>query len=102
MDESVIAWWSNTINQIYQRVPDMAGYLVKADSEGQPGPLTYSRTLADGANFFVNAVKPYGGIVMFCAFVYDNHLYESNWKDNRANAAVEFPEALAASSTTMS
>jgi len=90
MDESVIAWRSNTTDQIYQRVPDMAGYLVKADSEGQPGPLTYSRTLADSVNLFGNAVKPHGGIVMFRAFVYDNHLNESNWKDDRANDAVEF------------
>ncbi|KAF2197693.1 alpha-glucuronidase [Delitschia confertaspora ATCC 74209] len=90
LDTSVISWWNNVTNQIYSRVPDMAGYLVKANSEGQPGPLTYNRTLADGANMFAKVAKPHGGIVMFRAFVYDNHLNESHWKDDRANAAVEF------------
>ncbi|KAF2473555.1 alpha-glucuronidase [Lindgomyces ingoldianus] len=90
LDPSVDAWWTNITNQIYKRVPDMAGYLVKANSEGQPGPLTYNRTLADGANMFARATKPHGGVVMFRAFVYDNHINESNWKNDRANAAVEF------------
>ncbi|KAF2121598.1 alpha-glucuronidase [Lophiotrema nucula] len=90
LDPSVDAWWTNTTNTIYKRVPDMAGYLVKANSEGQPGPLTYNRTLADGANMFARAVKPHGGVIMFRAFVYDNHINESNWKNDRANAAVEF------------
>lgn len=89
LDASVIKWWSNVTDQIYQRVPDMAGYLVKADSEGQPGPQVYNRTLAQGANLFANALQPYGGIVMFRAFVY-NKLNESNWKADRANAAVDF------------
>jgi alpha-glucuronidase len=89
LDPSVIKWWSNITEQIYQRVPDMAGYLVKADSEGQPGPLTYNRTLAQGANLFAKALQPYGGIVMFRAFVY-NQLNESNWKADRAKAAMEF------------
>ncbi|KAJ5562805.1 hypothetical protein N7535_002748 [Penicillium sp. DV-2018c] len=90
LDSSVIAWWSNITAQIYERVPDMAGYLVKADSEGQPGPQTYNRTLADAANLFAKEVKPYGGIVMYRAFVYDQHLDEAVWKDDRAKAAVEF------------
>jgi alpha-glucuronidase len=94
LDPRVDAWWRNVTNQIYKRVPDMAGYLVKANSEGQPGPLTYNRTLADGANMFAKAVEPYGGIVMFRAFVYDNHLNPANWKADRANAAVEFFEHL--------
>lgn len=75
---------------IYRRVPDFAGYLVKANSEGQPGPLTYNRTLAEGANMFATALKPHGGILMFRAFVYDNHINETNWKADRANAAVDF------------
>lgn len=90
LDPTVDAWWTNVTNQIYTRVPDMAGYLVKANSEGQPGPLTYNRTLADGANMFARAAKPYGGVVMFRAFVYDNHINETNWKADRANAAVDF------------
>ncbi|KAH9905886.1 glycoside hydrolase superfamily [Xylariomycetidae sp. FL2044] len=91
LDETVIAWWNETTDKLYSHVPDMAGYLVKANSEGQPGPITYNRTLSDGGNMFAKAVKPHGGIVMFRAFVYDYQtLNESNWKDDRANAAVDF------------
>jgi alpha-glucuronidase len=94
LDPKVDAWWANVTNQIYKRVPDMAGYLVKANSEGQPGPLTYNRTLADGANMFAKAAKPYGGVVMFRAFVYDNHINPANWTADRANAAVDFFQHL--------
>ena len=93
LDASVVGFWTNITNQIYTRVPDMAGYLVKANSEGQPGPLTYNRTLAEGANLFAKALQPHGGIVMFRAFVY-NQLNESDWKADRANAAVEFFKEL--------
>ncbi|ORY58892.1 glycoside hydrolase superfamily [Pseudomassariella vexata] len=81
-----------TTDELYEHVPDLAGFLVKANSEDQPGPLTYNRTLADGANLFARALKPHGnGIVMlFRAFVYDHHLNESNWKNDRANHAVDF------------
>ena len=89
LDSSVIAFWTNITQKIYQSVPDMAGYLVKADSEGQPGPLTYNRTLAQGGNLFAKALQPYGGVVMFRAFVY-NMLDESDWRADRANAAVQF------------
>lgn len=95
LDKSVIAWWTDITNKLYIYVPDLAGFLVKANSEGQPGPITYGRTLADGANLFAKAAKPHGGIVMFRAFVYDNqNLDEKNWKDDRANAAVEFFQGL--------
>jgi alpha-glucuronidase len=94
LDPTVDAWWANITDKVYAKVPDMAGYLVKANSEGQPGPLTYNRTLADGANMFARAVEPHGGIVMFRAFVYDNHINESNWKNDRANAAVDFFKEL--------
>ncbi|KAI0116230.1 glycoside hydrolase family 67 protein [Hypoxylon sp. NC0597] len=95
LDKSVIAWWTDITNKLYTYVPDLAGFLVKANSEGQPGPITYGRTLADGANLFAKAAKPHGGIVMFRAFVYDNqNLNEKNWKDDRANAAVEFFQGL--------
>lgn len=94
LDPSVIAWWTNVTDTIYRRVPDMAGYLVKANSEGQPGPLTYNRTLAQGSNLFANALKPHGGTLMFRAFVYDNTINETNWKADRANAAVDFFRGL--------
>jgi alpha-glucuronidase len=94
LDPKVDAWWANITNQIYSKVPDMAGYLVKANSEGQPGPLTYNRTLADGANMFARAVEPHGGVVMFRAFVYDNTINETHWKNDRANAQLEFFQAL--------
>jgi alpha-glucuronidase len=94
LDPKVDAWWANITDKIYSKVPDMAGYLVKANSEGQPGPLTYNRTLADGANMFARAAKPHGGVVMFRAFVYDNHINETNWYNDRANAQLEFFQHL--------
>jgi alpha-glucuronidase len=93
IDPGVVTWWANVTDQIYERIPDMAGYLVKANSEGQPGPLTYNRTLAQGANLFAKALQPHGGIVMFRAFVY-NQLNETDWKADRANAAVDFFKPL--------
>ncbi|EGR44925.1 glycoside hydrolase family 67 [Trichoderma reesei QM6a] len=93
LDDSVIKWWTDKTDRIYQLVPDLAGYLVKANSEGQPGPLTYNRTLAEGANLFAKAVQPHGGIVVFRAFVYDQ-LNETDWKADRANAAVDFFKSL--------
>ncbi|XP_014562743.1 glycoside hydrolase family 67 protein [Bipolaris victoriae FI3] len=94
LDPRVDAWWTNITNQIYSKVPDMAGYLVKANSEGQPGPLTYNRTLTDGANMFARALKPHGGVVMFRAFVYDHNLNPANWYADRANAQLEFFQHL--------
>ncbi|KAH7116220.1 glycoside hydrolase superfamily [Dendryphion nanum] len=94
LDPKVDAWWVNITEQIYKRVPDMAGYLVKANSEGQPGPLKYNRTLAQGANMFARAVKPHGGVIMFRAFVYDHHINPANWKEDRANAQREFFQHL--------
>ena len=93
LDERVIDWWSNKTDEIYARIPDMAGYLVKANSEGQPGPLHYNRTLAEGANLFARALKPHGGVLMFRAFVYDQ-LNETDWRADRANAAVDYFKPL--------
>ncbi|KAF4553550.1 Alpha-glucuronidase A [Elsinoe fawcettii] len=92
LDPSVITWWENKTNALYSRIPDLAGYLVKANSEGQPGPLTYNRTLAEGANLFARALQPHGGVVMFRAFVYDSTTLNQtlDWRADRANAAVEF------------
>ncbi|KAL2019380.1 hypothetical protein VTK56DRAFT_9671 [Thermocarpiscus australiensis] len=96
LDKTVINWWQNATDALYSRIPDMAGYLVKANSEGQPGPLTYNRTLADGANLFARALQPHGGIVMFRGFVYDStSLNETaDWKADRANAAVQYFNGL--------
>lgn len=72
LDPQVAAWWKAKTDEIYRHVPDFGGYLVKANSEGQPGPQDYQRSHADGANMLAAAVKPHGGIVMWRAFVYAN------------------------------
>lgn len=70
LDPAVAAWWKAKADEIYRAIPDFGGFLVKANSEGQPGPQDYKRTHADGANMLAAAVKPHGGIVMWRAFVY--------------------------------
>ncbi|AOF96676.1 alpha-glucuronidase family glycosyl hydrolase [Sphingobium sp. RAC03] len=70
LDPTVAAWWKAKADEIYAAIPDFGGFLVKANSEGQPGPQDYKRTHADGANMLAAAVKPHGGIVMWRAFVY--------------------------------
>ncbi|WP_422247317.1 alpha-glucuronidase family glycosyl hydrolase [Sphingobium sp.] len=70
LDPQVAAWWKAKADEIYRAIPDFGGFLVKANSEGQPGPQDYKRTHADGANMLAGAVKPHGGIVMWRAFVY--------------------------------
>ena len=70
LDAQVAAWWKAKASEIYRAIPDFGGFLVKANSEGQPGPQDYDRTHADGANMLAAAVKPHGGIVMWRAFVY--------------------------------
>lgn len=72
LDPAVQQWWNEKAKEIYKRIPDFGGFLVKANSEGQPGPQQYKRTHADGANMLADAVAPYGGIVMWRAFVYSN------------------------------
>jgi alpha-glucuronidase len=69
LDLAVAAWWKAKADEIYKAIPDFGGFLVKANSEGQPGPQDYKRTHADGANMLAAAVKPHGGIVMWRAFV---------------------------------
>ncbi|UOB19098.1 alpha-glucuronidase family glycosyl hydrolase [Abyssalbus ytuae] len=73
LDEKVQQWWKNKAKEIYERIPDFGGFLVKANSEGQPGPQNYRRNHVDGANMLADAVAPYGGIVMWRAFVYSEH-----------------------------
>ncbi|NCB08571.1 MAG: alpha-glucuronidase, partial [Bacteroidia bacterium] len=71
LDTQVIQWWKEKVKEIYGLIPDFGGFLVKANSEGQPGPQNFGRTHADGANLLADALKPYGGIVMWRAFVYN-------------------------------
>ncbi len=70
LNKDVIAWWKNKVKEIYRFIPDFGGFLVKANSEGQPGPCDFDRTHAEGANMLADALKPYKGIVMWRAFVY--------------------------------
>ena len=70
LDPDVRAWWRDKVAEIYRYIPDFGGFLVKANSEGQPGPQDYGRTHADGANMLAEALAPYGGVVMWRAFVY--------------------------------
>jgi alpha-glucuronidase len=71
LDPVVARWWKDKADEIYRLIPDFGGFLVKANSEGQPGPQDYKRTHADGANVLADAVAPHGGVVMWRAFVYD-------------------------------
>jgi len=89
LDPLVAAWWSERAALIYRHVPDLAGFLVKADSEGEPGPFQYGRTHADGANMLAKAVKPHGGEVIWRCFVYN---CVQDWRDqtqDRARAAYD-------------
>lgn len=70
LDKEVIRWWKNKVKEIYRIIPDFGGFLVKANSEGQPGPCDFGRTHAEGANMLADALKPYKGIIMWRAFVY--------------------------------
>jgi alpha-glucuronidase len=72
LDPAVRSWWQAKADEIYQAVPDFGGFLVKANSEGQPGPQDYGRTHADGANMLADALAPHGGVVMWRAFVYSH------------------------------
>ena len=83
LDPKVRQWWKDKAAEIYAAIPDFGGFLVKANSEGQAGPQDYGRTHADGANMLAEALKPYGGIVMWRAFVY------SPTSEDRANQALE-------------
>ena len=85
LNPEVIKWWKDKVKEIYNKIPDFGGFLVKASSEGQPGPQDYGRSHADGANMMADAFKPYGGIVMWRAFVYN-----PNDKDRAKQAYTEF------------
>lgn len=79
-DKDVQQWWKNKIDEIYKVIPDFGGFLVKANSEGQPGPQNYNRTHADGANMLADALQPHNGIVMWRAFVYSNEVPDDRHK----------------------
>ncbi|MGW0332944.1 alpha-glucuronidase [Streptomyces sp. NPDC003011] len=89
LDEGVRAWWAEATRRVYEEIEDFGGYVVKADSEGQPGPFAYGRSHADGANLLAAALEPYGGTVHWRAFVYD---HRQDWRDrstDRARAACD-------------
>ncbi len=86
LDDNVRRWWKEKAAEIYSFIPDFGGFLVKANSEGQPGPQDYQRSHADGANMLADAVAPQGGIVIWRAFVYSN----SNPADRHKQAYDEF------------
>ncbi|MCP2637956.1 alpha-glucuronidase [Microbacterium sp. HD4P20] len=89
LDDGVQGWWAETANRVYAAIPDFGGFVVKADSEGQPGPFAYGRSHAEGANMLARALAPHGGMVHWRAFVY-NH--RQDWRDrstDRARAAYD-------------
>jgi alpha-glucuronidase len=79
-DNRVRQWWKDKAREIYQYIPDFGGFTVKANSEGQPGPQNYGRNHADGANMLAEALKPFNGIVMWRAFVYDHNVPDDRTK----------------------
>ena len=87
LDPKVAKWWKAKAKEIYKAIPDFGGFLVKANSEGQPGPGDYNRTHAEGANMLADAVKPYGGIIMWRCFVYGN---KHKGEDRVKQAVTEF------------
>lgn len=89
LDPHVAVWWKQTVDGIYAAIPDFAGFVVKADSEGRAGPASYGRTPADAANVIARALKPRGGLLFYRAFVYDHHLDWRNPKNDRARAAYD-------------
>ncbi len=89
LDPEVAAWWKSKVDEIYRAIPDFGGVLIKADSEGRPGPLQYGRTPAHAANVVARALQPHGGIVLYRGFVYNNHLDWHDMKADRARAGVD-------------
>jgi alpha-glucuronidase len=89
LDGPVRAWWARTTAEVYDSIPDFGGYVVKADSEGQPGPFAYGRSHADGANALAEALEPFGGTVYWRAFVYNHRQDRRDRTTDRARAAHE-------------
>jgi alpha-glucuronidase len=84
LDPQVALWWRKKVNELYEAIPDFAGFVIKADSEGRPGPSKYGRNPAQAANTVARALQPHGGIVLYRGFVYNNHL---DWHDMKADRA---------------
>ncbi|HEV2691213.1 MAG TPA: alpha-glucuronidase family glycosyl hydrolase [Bryobacteraceae bacterium] len=89
LDPRVAAWWKARVDELYAAVPDLAGFVMKADSEGRVGPSAYGRTHADAANVVARALKPHGGLIFYRGFVYDHHADWRNLKNDRARAAYD-------------
>jgi len=89
LDPRVIAWWQAKTDEIYRLIPDFAGFVLKADSEGRVGPSTYGRTHAQAADLLADALKPHGGVLIYRGFVYDHHADWRNLKNDRARAAYD-------------
>lgn len=94
LEPEVASWWEETVKRIYEEIPDFAGFVVKADSEGEPGPFTYGRNHDDGANMLARAAGPYGGVVIWRCFVYDCSQDWWNREADRARAAYDIFEPL--------
>ncbi len=83
-DSSVRSWWKKRAEELWSKVPSLGGFLVKADSEGRPGPFTYGRTHADGANMLADALRPFAGLVIWRCFVYN---CQQDWRDTKTDRA---------------
>lgn len=84
LNAEVAAWWEKTVKHVYEVIPEFGGFLVKADSEGRPGPFTYGRTHADGANMLAKVLAPYGGTIVWRCFVYN---CGQDWRDKKTDRA---------------
>jgi alpha-glucuronidase len=84
LDKAVQEWWQHKAKEVFDNIPNLGGFVIKADSEGRPGPFTYGRTQADGANMLARAVKPYGGIIIWRCFVYNCN---QDWRDRKTDRA---------------
>jgi len=94
LDPDVKDWWATKVGEIYALIPNFAGFTVKADSEGEAGPSSYGRSPADAANLLAAALAPHGGVVLYRAFVYNNHLDSNDLKADRARAAYDIFQPL--------
>src|SRR5690606_35184459 len=83
-DSRVKQWWMDKAKEVFTEIPNFGGFLVKADSEGRPGPYTYNRTHADGANMLAEAVEPFGGKIIWRCFVYN---CQQDWRDRETDRA---------------
>jgi alpha-glucuronidase len=86
-DPRVVDWWKRKVEEVYEAVPDLAGFVLKADSEGRKGPSAYQRTHADAANVIARALAPHGGLLFYRGFVYDHHMDWRNLRNDRARAS---------------